>query len=347
MARKRRPSASGFNISFLDIMSCGLGAVVLLFLIIKHSEVTASSSEATRLVHDVAQRQVQLETLEAQLQDVESSVKSQETANAGVKTRIAELSGQVASLRAANENLSSRIAKDRTAQQATQTRMDRQKAADAVKIEGRGERRYLTGMEVTGHRIVLMLDRSASMVDETIVDILRRRATGGHVVSGAPKWQRALRTMQWLTNRLPSTSKVQIVSFSDTPTVHGKGWIEASDTAALTIALDAALNSTPAKGTNLTKAFAVVARMSPVADSIYVVTDGLPTLGAKASSANTVSGRKRLTLFSEAVARLPSPAPTVNTILLPLEGDPVAAYAYWKLAYETGGIVLSPAKDWP
>lgn len=347
MARKRRPRSSAFNISFLDIMSCGLGAVVLLFLIIKHSEVTASSNEADLLVEDVAQRQVQLETLESQLHDTQSSIKSQEMANSGVKTRLAKLAGQVANLRAANETLSSRIAKDRAAQQAAQTKIDRQAAADAVKIDGQGERRYLTGLEVIGSRIVLMLDRSASMIDERLVDILRRRATGGHIVSGAPKWQRALRTMQWLTNRLPETSKVQIVSFSESPTVHGTGWIDVSDTAALTTALDGALKSAPAKGTNLTKAFAAVARMSPPPDNIYVVTDGLPTLGAKSSSATTITGRKRLNLFTEAVARLPAPAPKVSTILLPLEGDPVAAYAFWHLAYETGGRLLSPAKDWP
>ncbi|MEQ8661477.1 MAG: hypothetical protein RLW62_11705, partial [Gammaproteobacteria bacterium] len=35
MRRQRRP-LSAFSLSFLDIMSCGFGAVVLLFLIIKH-----------------------------------------------------------------------------------------------------------------------------------------------------------------------------------------------------------------------------------------------------------------------------------------------------------------------
>ena len=347
MGRKRRPRSTAFNISFLDIMSCGLGAVVLLFLIIKHSEVTSSNNDANLLVQDVAEHQVQLETLESQLRDMRSGVKTRETANSDVKTRLAKLATQVANLRGTNETLSSRIAKDRAAQQATQTKIDRQAAADAVKIAGQGERRYLTGLEVKGDRVVLMLDHSASMIDERLVDILRRRATGGHFVSGAPKWQRALRTMQWLTNRLPESSKIQIVSFNDSTTVHGNGWIDVSDTAALTTALDGALKSAPAKGTNLTKAFAAVARMSPPPDNIYVVTDGLPTLGAKTSSATTITGRKRLNLFKEAVGRLPSPAPSISTILLPLEGDPVAAYAFWHLAYKTGGKLLSPAKDWP
>ena len=36
MARRKR-SFTAFNLSFLDIMSCGFGAVVLVFLIIDHS----------------------------------------------------------------------------------------------------------------------------------------------------------------------------------------------------------------------------------------------------------------------------------------------------------------------
>ena len=36
MARKKRGFTT-FNLSFLDIMSCGFGAVVLVFLIIDHS----------------------------------------------------------------------------------------------------------------------------------------------------------------------------------------------------------------------------------------------------------------------------------------------------------------------
>ena len=33
--------------------------------------------------------------------------------------------------------------------------------------------------------------------------------------------------------------------------------------------------------------------------------------------------------------------------LLPMEGDPEAASAYWKLAARTGGTLLSPPADWP
>ena len=33
--------------------------------------------------------------------------------------------------------------------------------------------------------------------------------------------------------------------------------------------------------------------------------------------------------------------------LFPIEGDPMAASAFWKLALATRGSFMSPAKDWP
>jgi hypothetical protein len=34
-------------------------------------------------------------------------------------------------------------------------------------------------------------------------------------------------------------------------------------------------------------------------------------------------------------------------LLLPMEGDPRAAGAYWNLARVRGGTFLAPSKDWP
>ena len=47
-----------------------------------------------------------------------------------------------------------------------------------------------------------------------------------------------------------------------------------------------------------------------------------------------------------ALEQLPRGAP-VNVILFPMEGDPDAPSAYWKLAVATSGSFLSPSKDWP
>ena len=50
--------------------------------------------------------------------------------------------------------------------------------------------------------------------------------------------------------------------------------------------------------------------------------------------------------FEQAIKTLPPRIP-VNTLLFPMEGDPMAAVVYWKLAVDTGGSFLTPSSDWP
>jgi hypothetical protein len=69
-------------------------------------------------------------------------------------------------------------------------------------------------------------------------------------------------------------------------------------------------------------------------------------MGAKRPSSKRVSGKKRLKLFEKAVQKLPGRVP-INVILYPMEGDPFAAGAFWKLARDTRGSFFSPSKDWP
>jgi hypothetical protein len=102
----------------------------------------------------------------------------------------------------------------------------------------------------------------------------------------------------------------------------------------------------PEGGTSLQAAFAAAAAMIPPPDNILLLTDGLPTQGLAAPSGRTVSGKERLRLFDRAMRELPRGVP-VNILLYPMEGDPMAAPAFWKLAIATRGSFLTPSKDWP
>ena len=75
MARKKREFTT-FNLSFLDIMSCGFGAVILVFLVIDHSIKTESKdlnrdllSEVSMLEEDVRDGQAGLVKLHNTLSD--------------------------------------------------------------------------------------------------------------------------------------------------------------------------------------------------------------------------------------------------------------------------------------
>ena len=79
---------------------------------------------------------------------------------------------------------------------------------------------------------------------------------------------------------------------------------------------------------------------------MYLITDGLPTRGSRTIRGTTITGKQRLNLFTRAVKQMPGGVP-VNIILAPLEGDPEAAFAYWRLAMSTDGSFLIPSEDWP
>ena len=69
-------------------------------------------------------------------------------------------------------------------------------------------------------------------------------------------------------------------------------------------------------------------------------------MGGTLPSKRTVSGKQRVKHYNQAIKRISSGFP-INVILFPMEGDPLAASAYWKLAIVTGGSFMTPAEDWP
>jgi hypothetical protein len=215
---------------------------------------------------------------------------------------------------------------------------------------GQGDRQYLTGLRLGGKRVLLLVDTSASMLDETIVNIIVRRNLDDRSKRAAPKWQRTIRTVEWLTANLPTDSSLQLYTFNTKaePVVSDLrgSWVATSDNKNINRMLAALKQTVPRGGTSLHNVFAAAARMKPRPDNILLLTDGLPTQGERKSSKNTISGDDRLQLFLQATRALPSKVP-VNTILFPMEGDPMAAVSFWNLAIETNGSFLTPTRDWP
>ena len=119
-----------------------------------------------------------------------------------------------------------------------------------------------------------------------------------------------------------------------------------ADEQQLQTAVDLLAQTVPAQGTNLETLFTSIKLLDPLPDNIYLITDGLPTLGSRGANSGTVTGRQREELFDRAVRELPAGIP-VNVIMAPLEGDPMAPALYWQLALRTGGSFMIPSDDWP
>ena len=86
---KNRRKSEGLNLSFLDIMSWGLGAVVLVFMLVKYNT-TDSVTEKDFLKNDIQQLEEKREELEITLQKLIDtySVENQEIQS--IQKRIAD-----------------------------------------------------------------------------------------------------------------------------------------------------------------------------------------------------------------------------------------------------------------
>jgi hypothetical protein len=352
MAKKRRNIA--FSLSFLDIMACGFGAVTLLFLILRHNAteiVTPDprlASEVELLQEDIRQaeesktellnslEQLQLELVKAQgasdrvitdLEEIERSIQSDP------KDDIAKLRRQVEQL------------EDQTAE------MEELDFGDKVReFLGDGNRQYLTGLKLGGERVIILVDGSASMLADTVVNAVRRRNMSDEDKQQSPKWQWTLRTVEWLLAQLPPSSRFQVYMFNTEaqPALVGSEgeWLDAADSLVLEQVVEGIRQYSPGNGTSLINAINAINDFDDKPDNMFILTDGLPTQGATPPKKYMVSGQQRRKFFAKALDSLPGGMP-VNTILFPMEGDPEAAALFWQLGVNTQGAFIAPSRDWP
>ena len=73
---------------------------------------------------------------------------------------------------------------------------------------GDGDRQYLTGLKVGGKRILFLVDASASMLADTIVNAVRRRLLPEADRVRADKWRKAVRAVDWLTTQIPRDAQL-------------------------------------------------------------------------------------------------------------------------------------------
>lgn len=361
---RRRRRNVGFSLAFLDVMSCGFGAVVLVFLIMNHESQQTQEvlnkdllAEMRMLDYQVLKGEEDLFELNESQQTLRQKITDSATARTALEARLQQ---QLVTL--------SELAKRTTAQQEDiaalqsdiDSREDEVERLQALKaatdgnqiraIQGEGDRQYLTGLKVGGRNIVIIVDTSASMLDETIVNILRRRNMPDEKKRQAPKWQRTIKTVEWLAAQLPLDAEFQLYGFNETVQSYiadgDLDWQPMADGSTLNAGIERLSKTVPLGGTNLESLMLAVRDLSPIPDNIYLITDGLPTRAIGEPRSPTVDGKTRLKLFRQAATRLPRQIP-VNVILFPMEGDPMASAAWWQLARLSGGAFISPSWDWP
>lgn len=347
-------------------MFCGFGAVVLLVMLLNREMLEVrevkqhGSREAVRRVSLKLQfAREDLESQSAHLAELEDELQAAATQQQALSARLDDERRRTAAIRReaddSREQLTSLVAEVGAAQQTratleAETEIPVDDGQRLIGFTGDGRRQYLTGLKLGGERTLILLDASASMLDETVVNIVRRKLGKASERRRAPKWLRTVRTVRWLVANIQRDKQFQIYAFDTTARAVVAGsdgrWLDANSSQTLKDAVAAVEELAPEKGTSLANAFAVIKSLVPRPDSVVLLTDGLPTHGRGRPTRNVISSAEREALFEQALSRLGTDIP-LNTLLFPLEGDPAAAEAFWRLAIKTRGSFITPSRDWP
>lgn len=367
-------SAPGFGLAFLDVLCCGLGSAVLLLLIVKHGPADADTLDQAYIdaqTRGVQERIVAAEShrdgLLARLAEQENiqarDTATLETLSARQQAQAARYAGLLDQLRSERATLRANAANLQALQNAV---------TEPEEIESRPYGRQLTGINMADDRVAIFLDRSASMLHPSLVEIVRLRVSAPALKRAAQKWAAARAAARWAYRQLPDGTRFQFFTYAGDlrdiagttpPTRQRISWQVKGSPDADAKALDDALaGAVPDGPTNLKQVFEAAARLVPRPRQLFILTDGYPTvpgnrrLGGlrgcptpKRGATPILSPQCREAVYLDAVevvnkrlAGVP-----VDVILFPLEGDANAVRGYWLLSALSGGRMLTPARGWP
>ena len=337
-------------------MSCGLGAIVLVFMLVKDTP--------DRAVPEAAVLETDLSRLEQLHEKLRGDIQAVHRRTTAAGDRIPAVSRDLSRIRQeaqrSREAASARRERLAALEKAiTKTRPTAR--SDVIDIPKAGRETYLIGLKVEGRKIGILVDSSASMTDETLLAIIRRKNGSDAEKRAGPKWRRTREIVRWLLARQPGGAQVSVVAYSDKARHLGGGkWVPGRDPGSLEPILRDLEAIVPSGPTNLEAGLEAMYAMGPT--NLYVVTDGLPTLGSSDyrrlggfggcsalwSGSYRISGECRARLFRHTTKGVRPPSGMrINVILLPIEGDPGAAPEYWAWTAESGGLLITPAETWP
>jgi hypothetical protein len=364
MARRK---VEVFSLSFLDVICCGFGAVILFYTIISAQSGVERTRKAEDLSAQVAKLEEEVITGARNLVLMRNTLRKTESETVSASSRATQLIEELQRKREESfiydaETLAKRerIEKLKADVKALEENARRLEASAKVatprgELTGAGKsvvsRRYITGLTLKGRRILLLLDRSSSMLDEDLVNIIRLRNSPPAAQLSAQKWRRATDIATWIIGEIPQGSQYQVYGFNTAaaPLLEGTAgeWLKGSDEPSRDRLQEAVGRLAPVGGTSLINAFAAIRDMKVPPDQVILITDGLPTQGATAPALRRyVDAGDRAKLFDEAVRGINKNVP-VDVILLPMKGDVPAPHRFWGLARMTKGAFVMPSPDWP
>ncbi len=350
---KRKKGFQPFNLAFLDCMCCGFGAIILLFVL------TSGKKEEDRY-QQPADREVDLGKLRLNIKAEESILRQLVTYRKELKKRLHQVK--------TTETMITETLEDRTMdlRELLMKLVEMEESRDLLLGELENlptepeevpipvprpiRRQYLTEFKLDGDRVLFLVEASGGMLDDTFEAALGRLPDTDDEKRAAPKWVRTLKSTQWLLGALRAPTTFQLYFYnSDTQSIfptRATEWLEIADRETVAAVLKKMQDVVPRGPANLEKAFFYVGGMNPPPDVIVHITDGLPTQSDTYPAGTVVDETQRVRMYNAAVKNVPLGIP-INTIMMPMSGDPSAAAFFWLLATKTRGSFICPAEAWP
>lgn len=167
MARKRGRAPEEFSLSFLDVICCGFGAVILLLMITKTVEPQIIEAAAVNLEGKLAKLQEELFEVRGETRVLNRDLNAKREQLSEHEENVAVLTGELSSLKSRHDNILSRSQNNEAelgdlalAQQRLTEEMQRLLRDQQLTMNN-----HIAGIPADSEYIIFVIDTSGSMVD--------------------------------------------------------------------------------------------------------------------------------------------------------------------------------------
>ena len=161
----KRRGIEEFSVSFLDVICCGFGAIILLLMVTKTLEPAVLEDSNLDLSEQIAAREQavfeikgQVENLRQQISDDSKDLQRSLTQEADVQQQLSEVLGRYTSMTEASQNISSENQQLASARQSLTDEMEQ-----LLGLDLRRSSELVGGISVDSEYIIFVIDTSGSM----------------------------------------------------------------------------------------------------------------------------------------------------------------------------------------
>ena len=324
--KTRREAAQSNILSFLDAISCGFGAVLLLFILTAKAQVTESEEEAR-------QSRQAAETLQAAIRETEAKQKALDQEIEALDPQPDTNATSTAQLAAEQERLAKAVEDQAQALAALETEAEPTREPAALDRPS-ADQSYLSGLRLRGPKAVILLESSGSMLASNAQSALQIIQQGDGATS--EKWLRAKAALRAVIAAIPKGTEVAVFAMGEATTPSPEPPRIPTSIPTITPpyshSWSASIIWKQAAGPTSPRGLATVNQLPQRASSLLLIGDGLPTAPAPQGGN-----------LSEMTASSSSNAPRPTAPTLPSTPSSSPSRAIPPPPVSSGGSAAAPA----